>query len=347
MTSIQPNIHIITSICTVWQSYSQIYISSQVSVQCDKHTAKFTYHHKSLYSVTSIQLNIHIITRVCTVWQAYSQIYISLQVSVQCVKHTVKYTYHYKYLYTVWQAYSQINISLQVYVHSHDTGLYMYIHVTVVFCGQLYIQFIYHLNNTYLYFFACLFILGVYHTKILHLYCCRWRAYYLGLFSAPMAIKHTVTQDIRLQWSSPRTRDTHTCCWTFGSGVVTSGISNLGPFCRNRISNPDLPHAKRMLFQLSYRGSVTLYIRFKSKSRSEKIANCPENRCLPSPRFSVFWIRRIFSTSNTAKMPSSFPAMQYPFPYEVINGQAVWNYSWWTIHIIINYLFTNTNLSYM
>ena len=38
----------------------------------------------------------------------------------------------------------------------------------------------------------------------------------------------TVTQDIRLKCSFPRTRDTHTCCRAFNSGAVTTRFNDLG-----------------------------------------------------------------------------------------------------------------------
>ena len=38
----------------------------------------------------------------------------------------------------------------------------------------------------------------------------------------------TVTQNIRIRWSSPRTRDTHTYCRAFGSGVFTTFFNDLG-----------------------------------------------------------------------------------------------------------------------
>ena len=34
--------------------------------------------------------------------------------------------------------------------------------------------------------------------------------------------------DISLEWSSPKTRDTHTCCRAFGSGAVTTCFYDLG-----------------------------------------------------------------------------------------------------------------------
>ena len=38
----------------------------------------------------------------------------------------------------------------------------------------------------------------------------------------------TVTQGIRLYWSSPRSRDSHTCCRAFGSGAVSTCFNDLG-----------------------------------------------------------------------------------------------------------------------
>ena len=37
-----------------------------------------------------------------------------------------------------------------------------------------------------------------------------------------------MTRGIRLLWSSPRTRDTHTCCRAFGCGAVTTSFNDLG-----------------------------------------------------------------------------------------------------------------------
>ena len=37
-----------------------------------------------------------------------------------------------------------------------------------------------------------------------------------------------MTRGIRLLWSSPRTRDTHTCCRVFASGAVTTCFYDLG-----------------------------------------------------------------------------------------------------------------------
>ena len=67
------------------------------------------------------------------------------------------------------------------------------------------------------------------------------------LYSALMAIEYwglnswachtytpTVTRAIRLKWSSPRTRDTHTCCRTFSSVAVTTRFHDF--FCRGRES---------------------------------------------------------------------------------------------------------------
>ena len=37
-----------------------------------------------------------------------------------------------------------------------------------------------------------------------------------------------MTQRIRLKWSSPRTRDTHTCCQGLGSGAITTCFNDVG-----------------------------------------------------------------------------------------------------------------------
>ena len=38
----------------------------------------------------------------------------------------------------------------------------------------------------------------------------------------------TVTRDNSLKWSSPRTRDTHTCYWAFGIWDLTTCFNNIG-----------------------------------------------------------------------------------------------------------------------
>ena len=88
------------------------------------------------------------------------------------------------------------------------------------------------------------FIVFLSHSRI---YLLIWRRHHdwersinFDLYSALMAIEYwglnslachtytpTVTRAIRLKWSSPRTRDTHTCCRTFSSIAVTTCFKNL------------------------------------------------------------------------------------------------------------------------
>ena len=63
---------------------------------------------------------------------------------------------------------------------------------------------------------------------------------------AVRVFKRATTTATRAQWSSPRTRDTHTCWRAFGSGAVTTFFTTY--VCRDQGSNPDLPHARRTLF---------------------------------------------------------------------------------------------------
>ena len=49
----------------------------------------------------------------------------------------------------------------------------------------------------------------------------------IALMAIEKCARPTVTRDIRLKWSSPRTRDTHTYCWAFNSGAVTTCFSDL------------------------------------------------------------------------------------------------------------------------
>ena len=61
----------------------------------------------------------------------------------------------------------------------------------------------------------------------------RWKAANFDQCSAHIAIEQwglltpTVTRDTRLQWSTPRTSDTHIYCLTFGSGAVTTCLNVL------------------------------------------------------------------------------------------------------------------------
>ena len=52
----------------------------------------------------------------------------------------------------------------------------------------------------------------------------------------------TCTQDIRLYWSSPRTRDTHTYYRAFSSGAVTTSFNDLG-LSRLGFEHPTQPSA--------------------------------------------------------------------------------------------------------
>ena len=58
----------------------------------------------------------------------------------------------------------------------------------------------------------------------------------------------TVTRTFTLQCSSPRTRDTHTCCRAFGNEDDLHEAVLMTEVCADRGSNPDLPHARRTLY---------------------------------------------------------------------------------------------------
>ena len=59
----------------------------------------------------------------------------------------------------------------------------------------------------------------------------------------------TVTRDVCLKWSPPRTRDTHTCCRALGSEALTAFLTT--QVCRDRRSNPDLRQMleRKLIFQ--------------------------------------------------------------------------------------------------
>ena len=57
--------------------------------------------------------------------------------------------------------------------------------------------------------------------------------------------KPFMTQDIRLYWSSPGTRDNYTYCRAFGSGTVTTCCNDLR---LSRLKFEQLPLAERKLF---------------------------------------------------------------------------------------------------
>ena len=82
----------------------------------------------------------------------------------------------------------------------------------------------------------------------------------------------TETHGIRLYWSSPRTRDTHTYCRTLSSGAVTtcfydSGLSRLGfehPTFRLRSLLPTAPPPRFLGFVcLHYSFSTLYYLKWK------------------------------------------------------------------------------------
>ena len=127
------------------------------------------------------------------------------------------------------------------------------------------------------------------------------KSYTFGLFSALMAIEQWGFFSVpHLLWHKTSVYNGHlrgpvTLTPVAERLAVESSLPVLTTeVCRDRISNPDLPYARRTLFPLSHRGGVTLYSRLQS--RSEKIAICSDCRkSLPPsylPTFSVFWIRR-------------------------------------------------------
>ena len=76
---------------------------------------------------------------------------------------------------------------------------------------------------------------------------------------------YTMTRVIRLQWSSPRTRGTHTYCLAFGSGPVTTcsndlGRSSLG-FGANALTTAPPPRLKWIKDRLNSIGDMFNYLK--------------------------------------------------------------------------------------
>ena len=91
------------------------------------------------------------------------------------------------------------------------------------------------------------------HMETWHHY--QWSAANLELpiaMSTEGSLPYNTYCDIHLLWSSPKTHDTHTCCRKFGNGAVATYFYGL--VYRDRWLNPDHPHTRRILYQLSHRG---------------------------------------------------------------------------------------------
>ena len=101
---------------------------------------------------------------------------------------------------------------------------------------------------------------------------CRQRTANFDLCSTLIGIGHgrvlqrgtpSVTRGIRLQWSSPRTRDTRNYCLAFGSGAVTTCLYVLGLWrlgfeqptlrTRNERSNPVHHHGGQISYEKACR----------------------------------------------------------------------------------------------
>ena len=79
-----------------------------------------------------------------------------------------------------------------------------------------------------------------------------------------------MTRGIRLKWSSPRTRDTLTCCRAFGSGAAPTCFAT--KVCPDRGLNPDLPHTKQTFYLYA-----TLAVIINLKFRKQISLNYEEN----------------------------------------------------------------------